>query len=109
MFEKIKEKINNKSIECYVENQLSEPKDPLDVKISLRIFSVDILCFFIFLFLLSSPNFFTGIDRFGIFGVTYAELFLNYIIILAAENTWHYFMDDKKPSKPTDETPPPAA
>lgn len=96
MFEKIKEKINNKSIEYYVENQLSEPKELLEVKITLKIFSIEILCFFIFLFLLSSPNFFTGIDRFGIFGVTYAELILNYLIILLVDNIWRFLSERTK-------------
>ncbi|HFQ5875980.1 TPA: hypothetical protein ACJXXT_000244 [Pseudomonas aeruginosa] len=96
MFENIKDKINNKSIEFYVENQLSETKEPLEVNVTLRIFSVDILFYFTFLFLFSSPNFFTGIDRFGIFGVTYAELILNYLIILLVDNIWRFLSERTK-------------
>lgn len=104
MFEKIKERIKSKSIEFYVENQMPQEEKPLELRVTLTVFNFNIFFCCFFLFLLSRPNFFTGIDSFGVFGITYAELLFNYLIIILFENVWSYFTRNKKSEK-TPETP----
>jgi len=109
MFKKLMDKINNKSIELYVKNETAEEVKPRELKITIKLLSLEIVLFFIFLCMIDVAFYATGNDNLSMFGLTYGELLLNYLIVLFVENVWGYFMDKKPTVKTTKDTTPPTA
>lgn len=109
MFKKLMDKINDKSIELHVENQTAEAIKPRELKITIKILSFDIAIIFFIICAIDGINYFAGIDKFGIFGLTYAKLLTNYLLVLLVENVWSYFKEKKSTVKPPQESTPPTA